>query len=97
MRNILKLIIPTLHPPFILLYPQLPCLFSPHFSLDHSCCTCADVVLFVVGQVGTPGQHGAQAVLVADAEEYSGPLQHQVFDPLGHMGLQVLLVNQPHD
>lgn len=44
--------------------------------------------------VVVPGQHEAQAVLVADAQEDCDPLQHQVFEPLGHVGLQVLLIHQ---
>lgn len=46
---------------------------------------------------GLGGQAGAEAVLLVNAEEDWGPLQHHIPHPRRHWGLQVLLVHQTHD
>lgn len=60
--------------------------------------TCPIVVFLVVLHVrGLRGQSGAQAVLFVDAEKHWSSFQHQVLQPVGHGGLQVLLVDQTHN
>lgn len=56
------------------------------------------IVVLVVLQVGSlGGQSGAEAMLLVDAEEDRSSFQHQVLHPVGHRGLQVLLVDQTHN
>lgn len=55
-------------------------------------------VVLVVLQVGGLGrQAGAEAVLLVNAEEDWGPLQHHVLHPCRHWCLKVLLVHQTHN
>lgn len=55
------------------------------------------VVLVVVQVGGLGGQSGAEAVLLVDAEEDRSSFQHHILHPVGHRGLQVLLVHETHN
>ena len=59
--------------------------------------TSAVVVVLVVQVGGLGGQSGAEAVFLVDAEEDRSSFQHQVLHPVGHRGLQVLLVHQTNN
>ena len=58
---------------------------------------CGSIVLVVLEVGGLGGQSGAEAVLLVDAEEDRSSFQHQILQPVGHRGLQVLLVHQTDD